>query len=534
MVDVFADHGLALSKAEADERIEALLASVGLKPSVAKLYPHELSGGMKQRVFIAIAISLRPKVIIADEPTSALDVVVQRQVMETLLRVQERARRGGDPDRPRHGPDGAVRRPARGDVRRKLVEVCPARSMFAEPLNPYSQVLIASLPSLTKKDEFQGIPGLPPSLLDRRRLRLPRALPARIRALRGGGTGLDGTSPGPLGGLSPTRMGGGRSDDSAARSATRHQGLRRGLFDRQRNVALDDFSLTLEDAAVDHGGRRRERQRQDDAGPAAARHHSRPAARSSTRARISRSSPPPSGATFRREVQAIFQDPFEVYNPFYTVDHLLTCRSANSSSPRPSRPGARMMEEALTAVGLRPEETLGRFPHQLTGGQRQRIMVARALLLKPRLIIADEPVSMVDASLRATILESLRQLNQQFGISIIYITHDLTTAYQISENIIVLYRGGVAEAGDVERVVSSPQHPYTQLLVGSVPAARSRPHLGGRTGGLGARQPDDTPTSCRFANRCPSAMANACKRARRSTRPTRIGRRRAIFTRIPR
>src|SRR5207237_10709724 len=113
--------------------------------------------------------------------------------------------------------------------------------------------------------------------------------------------------------------------------------------------------------------------------------------------------------------------------------------------------------------------TLGRSPHRRSAGQRQGIMVARALLLKPKLIIADEPVSMVDASLRATILESLRELNRSFGISLVYITHDLTTAYQVSENIIVLYRGCVAEAGEVGQVVKSPKHPYTQLLVGSIP-----------------------------------------------------------------
>ena len=128
-----------------------------------------------------------------------------------------------------------------------------------------------------------------------------------------------------------------------------------------------------------------------------------------------------------------------------------------------------LIEDALRAVGLRPEEILGRFPHQLSGGQRQRVMVARALLLRPHLIVADEPVSMVDASLRATILGSLRALNQELGISIIYITHDLTTAYQVADNIIVLYRASVAEAGDVERVVKAPKHPYTQLLVASIP-----------------------------------------------------------------
>src|SRR5207244_12100835 len=112
-----------------------------------------------------------------------------------------------------------------------------------------------------------------------------------------------------------------------------------------------------------------------------------------------------------------------------------------------SRAGARrLIDEALRAVGLRPEETLGRFPHQLSGGQRQRVMVARALLLRPRVILADEPVSMVDASLRATILASLRRMNAELGISIVYITHDLATAYQLSDTIIVLYRGSFTDA----------------------------------------------------------------------------------------
>ena len=120
-------------------------------------------------------------------------------------------------------------------------------------------------------------------------------------------------------------------------------------------------------------------------------------------------------------------------------------------------------------VGLRPDETLGRYPHQLSGGQRQRIMVARALLLKPKVILADEPVSMVDASLRATILESLRNLNKELGIAIVYISHDLATVYQICNNIMVLFRGVSVESGDVVKVINKSQHPYTKLLVGSIP-----------------------------------------------------------------
>jgi peptide/nickel transport system ATP-binding protein len=210
---------------------------------------------------------------------------------------------------------------------------------------------------------------------------------------------------------------------------------------------------------------------------------------------------------FLRDVQVIFQDPYEVYNPFYKVDHVLEVPVANFKLA-PSKEKARaLIEEALQAVGLRPDETLGRYPHQLSGGQRQRLMVARAMIMRPRLIIADEPVSMVDASLRATILDSLRDLNEKLGVSIIYITHDLTTAYQLSENIVVLYRGSIAEVGDVERVVNAPEHPYTRLLISSIPLPDlGRPwekervipeHAGGRMTGR---------SSCQFVDRCPSAM----------------------------
>ncbi len=172
---------------------------------------------------------------------------------------------------------------------------------------------------------------------------------------------------------------------------------------------------------------------------------------------------------FRRDVQAIFQDPFGVFNPFYPVDHALTMPIAKFHLARNRDEARHLIEQALHAVGLKPEETLGRYPHQLSGGQRQRTMVARTLLLRPKVIVADEPVSMIDASLRVTVLANLLQLKQQFGISLVYITHDLATAFQLSDRIIVLHRGRVVEDGDPEQIVKRPQHPYTQLLVSSIP-----------------------------------------------------------------
>ena len=220
--------------------------------------------------------------------------------------------------------------------------------------------------------------------------------------------------------------------------------------------------------------------------------------------------------SFRRDVQAVFQDPFSVYNPFYPVEHVLELPIEKFKLAKSRQEARRLMEDALSAVGLQPDETLGRYPHQLSGGQRQRIMVARALLLKPRLIIADEPVSMVDASLRATILESLRKLNRDFGITILYITHDLTTAYHVSNDIMVLYRGTLAEVGDVEHVIKKPQHPYTQLLVDSIPWPDLEHTWGSKKI---ERNPATGQVSlngfegCKFANRCPHVMTKCTEQA---------------------
>jgi ABC-type oligopeptide transport system ATPase subunit len=307
-----------------------------------------------------------------------------------------------------------------------------------------------------------------------------------------------------------------------------------GLFDKRVTVALDDFSFTIEDtppritAIVGESGSGKTTLARLMLGlitPTAGQVLYNGMAIAKLRSHERRQ--------FLRDVQMIFQDPYEVYNPFYRVDHVLETpisefRLANSPQARRA-----LMQESLRAVGLRPEETLGRYPHQLSGGQRQRIMVARAVLIRPRLIIADEPVSMVDASLRATILDSLRGLNRDYGMSIVYITHDLTTAFQISDNIIVLYRGAVAEAGNVDMVVQQPKHPYTQLLINSVPEpdpdhpwgavdieaetsnGATKVELAAPLGGLRAGSSAASTakahgghliTGCTFADRCPHVM----------------------------
>ena len=174
------------------------------------------------------------------------------------------------------------------------------------------------------------------------------------------------------------------------------------------------------------------------------------------------------GLEYRRQVQAIFQDPADVFNPFYRVDHVFGMlgrfRLARSADE-----GREQVRAALRSVGLDPDRTLGRYPHELSGGQAQRLMIARVLLLKPSLIVADEPVSMVDASLRVAILDVLVDLKEQLGVSILYITHDLATAYQVSDEIFIVHRGRIVERGPTRSVIDRPIDPYTRLLIESVP-----------------------------------------------------------------
>ncbi len=210
---------------------------------------------------------------------------------------------------------------------------------------------------------------------------------------------------------------------------------------------------------------------------------------------------------YHRQVQAVFQDPFGVYNPFYRIQHVFDMVVKNFKLTTSSSQARDMMEEALNAVGLTGDDVLRKYPHQLSGGQRQRVMMARAYLIKPTLIVADEPVSMVDASLRASILDVMMKLRDESGISFLYITHDLSTAYQIGDKIILFYQGTVAETGNAVDVISDPRHPYVQLLVDSVPKPDPNTRWRGEVE-LPAEEEFRTAAAkgCRFYPRCPHRM----------------------------
>ena len=214
---------------------------------------------------------------------------------------------------------------------------------------------------------------------------------------------------------------------------------------------------------------------------------------------------------YRKEVQTIFQDPYAAYNPFYAVEHILSVPIKKFKLAGSRSEEKKIIEDAVQAVNLSPQ-IVTKYPHELSGGERQRIMIARALVMQPKLIIADEPVSMIDASLRAGILNSILELKDKHGVSFIYITHDLSTAYYLSDNILVLYRGSVVEAGDVETVIKNPKHPYLKQLITAIPIPdpedRWKNRVALKTEEITYRVGE---TCCKYRGRCPEISEGSCE-----------------------
>lgn len=171
-----------------------------------------------------------------------------------------------------------------------------------------------------------------------------------------------------------------------------------------------------------------------------------------------------------RSVQPVFQDPYSTFNPSYKVDRILYQALKLVGVDPNDAHGRGMIMESLRLVGLNPEEVLGKYPHQLSGGQRQRILIARCFIIKPRLVVADEPVSMIDASLRGDIMKLFDNLRETYNTSVLFITHDMNLAYAISDRILVMYKGEIVDEGSPEEVVRNPKHKYTKMLIDSIPS----------------------------------------------------------------
>ena len=205
-------------------------------------------------------------------------------------------------------------------------------------------------------------------------------------------------------------------------------------------------------------------------------------------------------------VQAIFQDPFATFNPLRKVDRYFfeTVRNYRLATDRAA--ALRRIDEKLHAVGLSYDEIAERYPSEFSGGQLQRISIARALLTDPVLLIADEPVSMVDASLRMSIVNLFRKLRDELGVSVVYITHDLATAYYVGDRIAVMFRGSIIEMGPADEVLTRPRHPYTRLLRESIPEADPARKWSSAVKLSDTDQEEFQRTGCKFAGRCPVVM----------------------------
>ena len=405
--------------AELQRRSNEALTSVGLPEHVGRLYPHELSGGMKQRVCIALGVILTPELIIADEPTSALDVVTQKHVMQTLTRIQAHIGCGLI----LIGHDMGLMAQSVDELAvlkdGVLVEHGNTRQIIEDPQHPYTKDLISSVPLVGGPSFLSPAVSAPASQKEGPEPLLQFENVSKtygaVTALHPMSFALDGDTPQIISIVG--QSGSGKSTMGSLMLGFNPPTTGRVLYEG-KDIAHLSPSQSLD---------------------------------------------------FRKNVQAVFQDPYACFNPFYRVNHALKFPFNRFGLSQGEDHTQKAMEDACVAVGLDPDLILSRYPHQLSGGQRQRLIVARALMLSPKLLIADEPVSMVDASLRATILKNIYDLKDKHGISILYITHDLATAYHVSDYVIVLYHGRVAEAGPPKQVIGDPQHPYTQLLIDSIP-----------------------------------------------------------------
>jgi peptide/nickel transport system ATP-binding protein len=209
-------------------------------------------------------------------------------------------------------------------------------------------------------------------------------------------------------------------------------------------------------------------------------------------------------------VQAIFQDPFSTFNPLRTVDSYFHETVQNFRLASSKQEAIDRIDQKLRLVGLSYQEFAGKYPNEFSGGQLQRISIARALLTDPKLIVADEPVSMVDASLRMSIVNLFKKLRDELGVSILYITHDLATAYYVSDRIAIMFRGNIVEMGTVEQVLMNPKHPYSRLLRDSIPQADPTKRWTTTVTLAELEQHEYLRQGCRFAGRCPDVM-DICK-----------------------
>jgi peptide/nickel transport system ATP-binding protein len=376
-------------------------------------YPHQLSGGQRQRIIISMALILRPKLLIADEPTTALDVTSQKQILSLIRELQEK----NDTAVMFITHDfGVVFEIADHIVvmnNGKVVETGTRAEILANPREPYTRMLVTSVPSLVprRRTVVQGdivldVEKLNKTYVEKRLLRPRRTVPAAqdidLKVRRGEIVGIVGES--------------GSGKSTLARCIVR-------LVDADSGA----IRICGEDILAAKGAALRKT---------------------------------------RQNFQIIFQDPYRSLNPRKRVGDSLLEGVRNFGMPKGE--AMRRVEELVRLVGLSPD-VMHRYPHQFSGGQRQRICIARALAVRPDLLVADEAVSALDVSVQAQVLTLLEEIRERTGIAILFVTHDLRVAAQISDTIMVMHEGRIVESGSAETVLTHPHHSYTRKLIDAAP-----------------------------------------------------------------
>ncbi|MFC7625870.1 dipeptide ABC transporter ATP-binding protein [Microlunatus sp. GCM10028923] len=433
VAEVMILHRTAPSRAAAKAATVELLAQVRLaEPErIARSYPHQLSGGMRQRVVLAMALANRPRLLICDEPTSALDVTVQAAMLELITSLQ--AERGNALLFITHDLAVVSQLCERVLVLHdgEIVEAGRTADVFANPEHPYTQrLLAASTPTFPELVEGQA--GLGPST---------------DSGHEEGGSGDEGAVIIEATGLSRT-----------------YRRPRRSLFQPGEPVpALRDVDLTVR--AGDRLGIVGESGSGKSTLLRLLAALDRPTTGSITFDGTEIAGRPESALRFlRRDLQIVFQDPQASLDPRMRVRDIIAEPMVSLGIPGIDA----RVAELLDAVGL-PQNAAHRYPHQFSGGQRQRISIARALSPQPRVLVADEPVSALDVSVRAQILDLLTDLVRDFRLTLIFVSHDLSVVRQLCDRVAVLHDGAIVEQGATAEVYEDPRHPYTQRLLAAIP-----------------------------------------------------------------
>ncbi|WP_315122789.1 ABC transporter ATP-binding protein [Comamonas antarctica] len=443
LVETIRTH-LPVTEAQARARALALLEEVEIPDPRLRFgqYPHQFSGGMRQRVAIALALCAEPQLVIADEPTTALDVSVQAQIIALLRRVCRE--RGAAAMLITHDMGVIAETADRVMVmyQGRVLETGPVREVLDRPAQPYTRVLMAAIPSVHERLERLPVPevGSPASAPAVKAEPVPRANPGAAKTLvevRHLGKEFD-LSPGWLERLvsrEPRKLLQAVDDVSFAIRQGRTFGLVGESGSGKSTVARMVAGLTLptRGQVLFDGKDRFEAQ-----------------------------------ADLRRRIQMIFQDPYASLNPRWTVAQLISePLEVLALSARPDETAERVAQ-ALRRVRMTPDDAR-KYPHQFSGGQRQRIAIARALASQPEFIICDEPTSALDVSVQAQVLNLMRDLQEECGLTYLLISHNLAVIRHMCDDIGVMQRGRLVEAGDAQAVLDAPRHDYTRALMAAVP-----------------------------------------------------------------